>query len=51
MQNLLKRTSQLNAIIQSQDDGVAPEKCRVLCKNSNDRTAQQARGDGFIAGS
>jgi hypothetical protein len=33
---------QLRAIIRLWDDGVALEKCRVLCKNSNDNTAQRA---------
>jgi hypothetical protein len=42
---------QLRAITRYQDDGVASEECRVLCKNSNDNTAQGAWGDVFIANS
>jgi hypothetical protein len=42
---------QLRAIIRFQDDGDALEECRVLCKNSNDDTAQRAWRDVFIADS
>jgi hypothetical protein len=42
---------QLRVIIRFEDDGDALEECRVLCKNSNDNTAQRARGDVFIADS
>jgi hypothetical protein len=41
--------SQIDTIIPLQDDGVALESCRVLCKNSNDNAAQRVRGGGFIA--
>jgi hypothetical protein len=40
---------QLHAIIQSRDDGVASEKCRVLCKNSNMRAVVSAIGTAFLS--
>jgi hypothetical protein len=49
--DLLTRMPQLRAIIRFRDDGVAVEECRVLCKNSNDDTAQRAWRDVFIADS
>jgi hypothetical protein len=39
----------LRVHIRYQDDGGALRSCRVLCKNSNDSTAQWTRGDVFIA--
>jgi hypothetical protein len=40
---------QLRAIIQSRNDGVASEKCRVLCKNSNMRAVVSVIGTAFLS--
>jgi hypothetical protein len=31
------------------DDGVGPGGCRVLCKNSDTRTAEAEQDDGFLS--
>ena len=46
---LLNDHGEVHPIIRRQEDGVARQACRVLCKNNNDDTAQRVRGDGFIA--
>src|SRR5258706_5624121 len=46
---LLTRMPPLRAIIQSEDDGAALERCRVLCKNSNMRAVVSTVDTAFLS--